>query len=307
MRRPHSVSVDAAAMRRKLPFDSFSLGKVVQTETLTAICLLIIAACALGFMLYFLREILLPFAVAVFLMYLLQPMVNYLAKPPRRWCDKCCHRRGEECCQSLWSITRSRLMTEESQNLREPDGLGFGGGAGGRGGGSGRRRIFMSCLDYPIIPRWVAVLLAISFALGAMVVLGVIVYTSFTHLEADFPKYEQGAQEMAEHIKKTLQRYGYSMDEDVVPFIVAKTRAMVPRALAFLVNAALQSVYVIIFLVYLLISPRRPVASGVWGQIDLHIRRYIRLKTAICLGVGVSVGVILWGLHVQLAWVFGLI
>jgi AI-2E family transporter len=47
--------------------------------------------------------------------------------------------------------------------------------------------------------------------------------------------------------------------------------------------------------------------NSAWGAIDLHIRRYIRLKTIICLVGGVSCGVIYWALQVQMAWVLGMI
>ncbi|CAM9223643.1 unnamed protein product [Discosporangium mesarthrocarpum] len=93
-------------LRPGLTVDALGLAHILRTESLTAICLLIIAACALGFMLYFLRQILIPFAVAVFLMYLLQPLVNYLCKPPRRWCDKCVKRRGEICCEGMFRVTK---------------------------------------------------------------------------------------------------------------------------------------------------------------------------------------------------------
>jgi predicted PurR-regulated permease PerM len=65
--------------------DSFGLAHIVRTESLTAICLLILAACGLGFILWSLQTILVPFAISIFLMHLLQPIVNILSRPPRRW------------------------------------------------------------------------------------------------------------------------------------------------------------------------------------------------------------------------------
>ncbi|CAM9762532.1 unnamed protein product [Discosporangium mesarthrocarpum] len=64
---------------------------------------------------------------------------------------------------------------------------------------------------------------------------------------------------------------------------------------------------VAIFLVYLLINPVKPIKSSVWGEIDLHVRRYIRIKTIVCLIVGIAVGAVLWFLGIQFAYVFGLI
>lgn len=58
--------------------------------------------------------------VKVFLMYLLQPMVNYLCKPPRRWCDKCVKRRGEICCEGCVRVTKvtATAAAEQEQKIK---------------------------------------------------------------------------------------------------------------------------------------------------------------------------------------------
>ncbi len=56
----------------------------------------------------------------VFLMYLLQPMVNYLCKPPRRWCDKCVKRRGEICCEGCFRVTKVKNHAAPPPSPAEP-------------------------------------------------------------------------------------------------------------------------------------------------------------------------------------------
>ncbi|CAM9969057.1 unnamed protein product [Choristocarpus tenellus] len=147
--------------------DALGMAHILRTEALTATCLLIIAACALGFMLFNLREILIPFAIAVFLMYLLQPLVNYLSKPPRRWCDKCVKRRGEICCEGMFRVTKSRTYSAlDDSDVSKPRSSRAGSRAGtGQQGeasmGIGTERwTACLCLNKSIIPRWMAVIFA---------------------------------------------------------------------------------------------------------------------------------------------------
>lgn len=289
-----------------------------QQQGLTAICLLIMAAAALGFCLRFLSTILVPFCIAIFLMHLLQPVVNLLSRPPRRWCNKVCKRDGELCCEGIYSITRSRRYSDISD---APVGGSMSSEAAKQRRGHTQSAEYAaavegeeddgdvqhSCMDYPIIPRWLAVIMAIVLALSLVVVLGVIVYGSVTDLEAQFYRYEVGASDIAKLLKKYLAVVDYSLDDDVVPWLVRTMRELTPLLLTGIMSCVAYSIYVLIFLCFLLISPSRPIPSSAWGAIDLHIRRYIRLKTTICLSVGVATGLILWALHVQMAWVFGLI
>eukprot|EP00752_Nemacystus_decipiens_P006142 g5540.t1 len=278
--------------------DALGMAHILRTESLTAICLLIIAACALGFMMFFLRAILIPFAIAVFLMYLLQPMVNYLCKPPRRWCDKCVKRRGEICCEGCFRVTKSRtysvLSAEEILELEqerpvEVKAEGWG------------------CFNKPLVPRWMAVILAIAVVLTALATVGAIVYGSMLNLQNNFEKYEIGAERVATVIDNCLKKYHYSIDEDFMPYALQKLRDQVPRVLKLVLSSLQYFFLVAIFLVYLLISPVKPIKSSVWGIIDLHIRRYIRLKTMVGMLVATLVTGILWVLGVQMAYVFGII
>jgi hypothetical protein len=63
------------------------------TLHIVAIPLIILSTLAVGFMLVYLKEILVPFVVAMFFVYLLRPLVELLTRP----CASCCH---ESCIDS---------------------------------------------------------------------------------------------------------------------------------------------------------------------------------------------------------------
>jgi predicted PurR-regulated permease PerM len=164
-----------------------------------------------------------------------------------------------------------------------------------------------SCVDIPLIPRWLAVIFSIIIALTLFVFLGVIVYQSVLSLEGNLHKYEIGATQVVDALRTYLAAFSYDLDVDVVPWATRWLREQLPLVLSLILRGVEMSIFVTIMLSYLLISPHKPIPSSVWGTIDLHIRRYIRLKTWICFLAGVSCGCILWGLEVEMAWVFGLI
>ncbi|CAM9651259.1 unnamed protein product [Ectocarpus sp. 12 AP-2014] len=112
---------------------------------------------------------------------------------------------------------------------------------------------------------------------------------------------------MASVIDKRLHKYNYSINEDFMPFAIASLRERVPRLLKLILSSLEYFFLVAIFLVYLLISPVKPIKSSVWGIIDLQIRRYIRLKTMVGMLVATVVTTMLWVLGVQMAYVFGII
>lgn len=70
-------------------------GFLIPTANLhiVAIPLIILSTLAVGFLLVYLKEILVPFVVAMFFVYLLRPMVDVLTRP----CADCCH---ESCIDS---------------------------------------------------------------------------------------------------------------------------------------------------------------------------------------------------------------
>lgn len=309
----------AAKAPRQLRMDSLGVtADYYRTESLTATCLLIIALCSLGAMLYVLRCVMIPFLVALVLMYLLQPIVNILTKPPRRWCDKCCRRRGERCCESLSGLTRSRRR----------DGYERVDGASGRNPAEDFARGLQSprareavlalgraavatgaaweyVLDTAACPRWLAVFIALSFAIGVLTGIGMAIYSSVVSF--NWLKYELGAQQLTEQMSKVFAVMDVNVNQDLVPYLVDRVKNLTPYVLQGIVDCFSSGVFVVIFLMYLLSTPVRPPQSGTWGQVDLHIRRYIRLKTAICVAVGFFVGVVLWLLAVDLAFLWALL
>ncbi|CAM9274440.1 unnamed protein product, partial [Heterosigma akashiwo] len=99
--------------------------KSADSSDLTAISLLIISFGVVCLFLYLFACILVPFFLAVFLMYLFQPVVHILTKPPIRCINKCRYTHGEACFESCFRLTASRqplgsfeMMDEGSMQLK---------------------------------------------------------------------------------------------------------------------------------------------------------------------------------------------
>eukprot|EP00611_Tribonema_gayanum_P006403 TRINITY_DN1569_c0_g1_i3.p1 TRINITY_DN1569_c0_g1~~TRINITY_DN1569_c0_g1_i3.p1 ORF type:complete len:333 (-),score=56.72 TRINITY_DN1569_c0_g1_i3:458-1456(-) len=274
--RARSISASGGAQQDQfIRIDELGGKRLLRTESLTSSCLLIVAACAMGFMLYFLRTILVPFFIAIFFMHLLQPVVNLLSRPPRRWCNKCTKRNGELCCEGMNTLTRSRRYSDISDGGTAhvtPAPAVLSGGATGFRHRPHQLSVdlddealapppALTCMDYPIIPRWLAVIMALVLAVSLVIVLGVIVYTSVMNLETQFYRYEEGASNLAKLLKKYMALVDYSLDEDVVPWLFKTMRDLTPRVLAMVLSSVAYMIYVVIFLTFLLISPTRPIPS----------------------------------------------
>mmetsp|Transcript_45346 Transcript_45346/g.142174 ORF Transcript_45346/g.142174 Transcript_45346/m.142174 type:complete len:552 (-) Transcript_45346:1477-3132(-) len=161
------------------------------------------------------------------------------------------------------------------------------------------------CLDKIIFPRWLAVFIALGFAVGVLTGLGMVIYSSVVSF--NWLKYEVGAQHMAHRLAKFFALMDINLDQDLVPFLMDRVKNLTPYVLQGIVDCFSNGVFVLIFLMYLLMTPVAPPTSGTWGEIDLQIRRYIRLKTLICTMVGVFAGLAYWVLGVDLAFLWALL
>eukprot|EP00968_Pinguiococcus_pyrenoidosus_P009824 scaffold764_cov248-Pinguiococcus_pyrenoidosus.AAC.23 len=161
------------------------------------------------------------------------------------------------------------------------------------------------CLDKVIFPRWLAVFVALVVAVGILTGLGMFIYSSISSF--NWLKYELGAQRLTRRLAKLLAVVDINLNQDLVPFLVEKAKSLTPYALQGIVDCFSSGAFVLIFLMYLLMTPVSPPSGGTWGEIDTQIRRYILLKTLICTTVGVVVGVVFWLLCVDLAFLWALL
>jgi len=334
---------------------------VPNSSDIMAVSLLIIATAVVGLVLYWLASILVPFFLAVFLMYLFQPIVNLLTKSPRRLFNKCCQRRGESCFQSCFTITQSRVPIFEDEvepslnacksevntkrSLSPPiikkslpsrtlpandsftsDEATYGSLAHQLGM---RNRLYnsssfteeslndveqgcckegrpFSCLDRPLLPRVVAVFLTFVFVFFLVGCLCFVVQQSLIHLQTKLPLYQVGADQLGAQMEALAKYLHFDLDQYIAN-LRAQLATFIPTILGLLAKELGYLFFVCIFLIYLLMSPVKPAPNNVWGEVDLHVRRWIRLKTIICISVGLLTALILTILQVDLAMVFGLL
>ena len=156
------------------------------------------------------------------------------------------------------------------------------------------------------MPRWLAVLLSLGIAFGVCALIGDIVASSIRSVELNWHKYEVGMSHFLNATDSVMHYLNLNWANDVEPQLMGVLESwagtFVFSTLQFLAQAAVT----LVFLIYLSLSPIRPKA-GVWGKIDRQVRRYIRLKTFVCVLVGALVGIALACLGIDLAWLYALL
>lgn len=159
------------------------------------------------------------------------------------------------------------------------------------------------CLRSFRVPRCVAVFSAILVLLGFVGGIGFVIAISITSLTENWDKaYAPGLANLVSWLNGVASSLGYNLDE-TTSFFMARLESLASDILSGFLGFVETLVLVIIFLCYLLATPVRP-KEGVWLEIDQQIRKYVHLKTAISLLVGVLDGFILMALGVDLAWIF---
>jgi AI-2 transport protein TqsA len=162
-------------------------------------------------------------------------------------------------------------------------------------------------------PRSVALAGTAVLALVLFVLLGILISTSVAQLSANASAYQRQLAQLFERgiewIPPELRRY---LPETEFANLSQLAVRSVGRMLMGTTNAILgllsQSVLVLVFVVFLMIggegAPKR--ASGIWGEAESRVRRYVTTKAVISAATGFLVGLTLSLLGVDLALVFGL-
>lgn len=286
------------------------------SEELVNRSLVIIALLSVCHLLVWFQAIIVPFMFSLFFMYLMDPLVSLLVKTPRGCWIKFSTRRDSHGRHFL-----SPLFGRSAAGTGRPlmsDGVKGHAPSGSRTGSlDGSRPICpRSCASFEkccgsraantSMPRWLAVLLSLGIAVGVCALIGDIVASSIRSVELNWHKYEVGMSRFLNATDSVLHYLNLNWDNDVEPQLMGVLESwagtFVFSTLQFLAQAAVT----LVFLIYLSLSPIRPKA-GVWGKIDRQVRRYIRLKTFVCVLVGALVGIALACLGIDLAWLYALL
>lgn len=205
------------------------------------ICSALVATVAVAFGLYWLRPVMIPFVLAVLLMYGMAPLVD-------------------------WIMVRGRV---------------------GKGA---------------------AIVTALILALLGLMAVGELVQQSVLALAENRGVYTERAQALASKLTEQLQAWGLATDTMTSKIkslpLSEWAKGFADGLLGFLSNSFL----VFIFLIYLLLgrNPKGP-GTGIRGEIERRIKRYIVVKVGLSAATGAGVWLCLQVLGVDLAVVFGLL
>ena len=295
---------------------------------LVAIPLLILSGLAIGFVLVWAEDILVPFVISVFFTYLLRPVVDFLSRPL-------------VCTISL----PARLRWKGGRDPSESD-------TGSAGGGpqnlslnadvehttliekqrkQNRVKPQFSCgrAGYVQVPRWLAILMSMLMVMALFVGLVVLVMDAMQTFEQDsLSAYEERTVELANIALRWLKR-NFNVDGT---YMLAQIKnefqlvQMTKSLLLVLMNAIAYTFIVMLFVLYMLFegavqppgaelsqqpteeSETNRAINNVRRQIDNQIQRYLVTKTLISFVVGALTFLVLGPLlHVKMAHLFGVV
>lgn len=182
--------------------------------------------------------------------------------------------------------------------------------------------VFLSFIIMPIVqlqqdhlhfPRWVAlastVLLFVVIAGG----MGLLVTTSVSELGANSDAYQQQFQKLLDETTNALPLESWGIDpNNALAPIQKQAQGAIGGILVGVMDAAVslvsQGVLVLIFMMFLVLGaqPGSKESAGMLRDVRLSIQRYISIKVFLSAITGITVGLTLWLLNVELALVFGL-
>jgi len=162
------------------------------------------------------------------------------------------------------------------------------------------------------LPRVVALLATMMFTIIAFALMGAFVASSIRELTANASGYEQSVNALINRIIAWLPVDADVVRERVVaPFrdVSAGTVSSIVGQLTTQITGILsRSLLVLMFVTFLLVGRSSPSQSqGVWLEIETRVKRYVLVKGATSVLTGTTVGVTLWMLNVDLAFVFGML
>ncbi|QDT71485.1 AI-2E family transporter [Lacipirellula limnantheis] len=164
--------------------------------------------------------------------------------------------------------------------------------------------------DYQVVrlrfPRWVAVATTLLVVYALLSLLSLAFVAAFQAMVAVARDYGQQAGDLIEKVFDNLQSRHIQIDQaKIVAEIEDNVPLYVTQSAGVLMGMISHAVLVMIFVVFLLFgrdSHRRRV--GIWADIERTFREYLVEMTIISTLTAILVGLVLWGLGLQMAWLF---
>jgi AI-2 transport protein TqsA len=159
------------------------------------------------------------------------------------------------------------------------------------------------------VPRRAA--LSVTVAIGVVFLIGVgfVITASVTELSNKATLYSDHVSQLVERAIALLPHQLQDRQEEAFASLsVSRIGSMLGRTANAILDIMSNSFVVLIFVLFLMLGDgQRRTASGMWGEAERRIKRYIATKAAISLATGFLVGLTLTLLGIPLALVFGLL
>jgi len=159
-------------------------------------------------------------------------------------------------------------------------------------------------------PRWFAMVLAFAVICGSLVLLVLLLTTSIAGLASNASLYQERTVSLATKAFSLLDKYNIDFGQEAIVDGLKNLPVfqMVTGAAGSLINFISNTVLVMIFAAYL-VTGRSSAGSqdGIRGEMDQKVRRYLAAKVGTSAVTGILVGLVLWGLGLDLALVFGVL
>ena len=158
-------------------------------------------------------------------------------------------------------------------------------------------------------PRWFAVLTTLLVVLALLSLLGYILIVAIQQMVYAAGEYSQQVVALTERLFAQLNARHIQVDQArITSELEARLPGIITQTAGTATTLITRGFLIVIFVVFLLVG-RNPQQqpSGIYADISSTIRRYITTMTAISTVTGILVGMVLWGLGLHMAWLFGLL
>lgn len=273
-----------------------------------SIPLIILATLAVGFILVYLIDILVPFIVAIFFVYLLKPVIDFLTKPFSCGClaDMCEYRPNARQVHNRWYKRAKRdpeeadldklMVSMDKVNVGRDNAVPF--------------TVTHPCRNECRCPYWLAVVVSLCFASTLFSGLVLLVLGSIQSFqENDLQQYKAQAVVVTNYTVSWLNSaLGVEADRLVLHMIQDIPVADYAKGMLYtMLNMVMNTFFVLLVVFYLVFEKTVQQEGSLRHQIDQEIQKYIGLKTLVSAVAALLVGFLFYMLSIRLCYLLAVL